>query len=281
MQAIDYAKSVTESFALPDTCSRIREMLDDDYSNIDDIAEVIAVDPSLAASLIKLANSALYNFPNKVTTIGKAVNVIGGESVYSLVMTETASSVFKQFDDVSINLERFWQQSVFTSLIARELGKLAKCKHAEQLFLTGLVASFGELAVARQAPELAANCEDYHAKLVPWQVQKRVMGFTYADVSYHIMRLWGVPEEIYSPIRQSFNIQQALEIKEAAIINGAIRGALTLIHPEFYSLPTLINLEILKSHNISEEMMVDAVAFARQEAQSILFLMNPDLFLVF
>lgn len=280
MQSLDYARAVTESFALPDACTRIREMLDDDYSTIDDIADVIAIDPSLSASLLKLANSALYNFPKKVTTISKAVNVIGGDAVYSLVMTETASTVYKQFDDASINLERYWQQAVFTSLIARELARLCGSRQSECLFLIGLLSNFGELSVARHTPAIAERAEQYHAKQTPWQLQQQLLGFSYADISVDILREWDLPEAIYLPIQQSFQLGKVMDSRDAAIIYASIRAALTLVHPEKYSISSLINLELLKTQHIDEEKLLDAISFARQEATSILFLMNPDLFLI-
>lgn len=70
----------TRSFSLPDICLRIREVLDDNRSDAQDIGRLIALDPSLTAKILKLANSALFRFPSQVDSIGKAVSVIGRRS---------------------------------------------------------------------------------------------------------------------------------------------------------------------------------------------------------
>ena len=46
----------TRSFSLPDICLRIREVLDDNRSDAQDIGRLIALDPSLTAKILKLAN---------------------------------------------------------------------------------------------------------------------------------------------------------------------------------------------------------------------------------
>ncbi|WP_438862835.1 HDOD domain-containing protein [Neptunicella sp.] len=280
MQAIDYAKNVTESFALPDICTRIKELLEDNCSTADDIAEVVALDPSLSIKLLKLANSALYNFPSAINTIGKAVNVIGGKALYSLVITETASSAFRHFENNAINLERFWQQSVYCSLIAKELASQAKLKDIERYFLLGLLHNFGELAVAVQSPEKAMLCEQYTEKMKPWQQQRTILGYTYANVSAEILKLWGLPEELYRPIEHFNEVMYALDDQDTAILNAASRIALSIIHPEKYSQTKILNPEIIKSFGLHAEDVVEATQYARMEAYNILVIMNPELFLI-
>ena len=51
-------------FVLPDSVTRLKACMDDEASSIDDIGD-IAFDPSLATQLLRVANSALYRFPNK------------------------------------------------------------------------------------------------------------------------------------------------------------------------------------------------------------------------
>ena len=44
---IDIARVASQSFALPDICVRIRSMLDDNHSDLEDIGRLITLDPSL------------------------------------------------------------------------------------------------------------------------------------------------------------------------------------------------------------------------------------------
>ncbi|GAA0368213.1 hypothetical protein GCM10009092_35610 [Bowmanella denitrificans] len=280
MQATDYALAVTDSFALPDACTRIKELLEDPSSTASDIAEVVSLDPSLSSKLLKLANSALYNLSTEISTISRAVNVIGGKALYSLVMTETARSAFKHFENNAIDLERFWQQSVFAGLIAKQLAQETGQKDAERFFLLGLLHNFGELAVANRSPELASQCQDVAADILPWDWQQQQLGFTYAECSGQILMLWNLPSTLFTPIANQHNLDLSLQQTDVAIVYLAVRLALMTIFKDQYSYARLINADILRNLKLTEAELENAMLSARVEAYKILVVMNPELFVI-
>ena len=73
-------------FVLPDSVTRLKACMDDEASSIDDIGDIIAFDPSLATQLLRVANSALYRFPNKIDTVTRAIQVVGTRSTYDLAL---------------------------------------------------------------------------------------------------------------------------------------------------------------------------------------------------
>ena len=186
----DLARTATQSFTLPEICLRIREMLDDRTSGMDEIGELILLDPSLSSKLLKLANSPLFRFESQIDSISKAVSVIGGEALYNLVMAETASSAFEHFSSDVIDLKRFWLQSVYCGLIAKHLAKIARHRGSERFFLVGLLHNIGELIVAVQAPEMAIECNAYDENTTPWKLQNQILGFHYAQCSADLLSEW-------------------------------------------------------------------------------------------
>lgn len=65
MDAVEYAEQASEIFVLSDSFIRIKELIDDDASTIDDIADVILLDPGLSGTILKLSNSSFFNYPGK------------------------------------------------------------------------------------------------------------------------------------------------------------------------------------------------------------------------
>ena len=121
MNALDYAEQASEVFVLSDSFIRIKELIDDEASTIDDIADVIIIDPALAGTILKLANSSLFNYPGKIDTISKAVLVLGITEVYNLVISYFTTEAFKTLtakshEDLNF-LEEFWEQSVDCALL--------------------------------------------------------------------------------------------------------------------------------------------------------------------
>jgi HD-like signal output (HDOD) protein len=274
MQAIDYAKNATQSFALPDICVRLRTMLDDKSSAIEDVGELVALDPALTSRLLKLANSSLFRFPSQIDSISKAVSVIGGEALYNLVMAETASSAFEHFGSDNIDLQRFWKQSIYASLVAKELAKQVRLRGSERFFLLGLLHNLGEVVVASQSPELAAKCENYDEYILPWERQQKVLGFTYAHCSAQVMSLWCLPEPLRYPVAQQHDVEQALKVKEIAVIYVAARAALSMVSVGLYSEEQLIDEKVLDLLCINLDDLSDIMKFALREAGSMLSLMK-------
>lgn len=274
---VEIAKVASQSFALPDICVRIRSMLDDGQSDLEDISRFIALDPSLSSKLLKLANSPLFRFESQIDSLSKAINIIGGEALYNLVMAETASSAFEHFSSDVIDLKRFWLQSIYAALVAKHLAKMIKIRGSERFFLLGLLHNLGELLVAIQAPDLAIKCCKYDEKTSPWKLQRQVLDFDYANCSAKLMEFWHLPSQLYIPVMDLHNENKALENKDVAIIYTAVRAGIAMTHDNLYSASQLINPLVLKYLNLDQEDLKDAIKFASMEADGVLGVMNPSL----
>jgi HD-like signal output (HDOD) protein len=269
------AKIATQSFALPDICVRIRSMLDDRNSAMDDIGNVLSLDPSLSSKLLKLANSPIFRFESQIDTIGKAVNVIGGEALYNLVMVETASSAFEHFSSDVIDLKKFWQQSIYCSLVAKHLAKIARIRGSERFFLLGMLHNIGELIVALHAPQEAMKCAQYDKFVSPWKLQYKVLGFHYAQCSADLLSQWQLPERLCYPVFHLHDENKAQESKEIGILYTAVRVAAAMTNERLYSLSQLVSPMVLKSLKLDQDDLTDGVKFALMEADNILAIMNP------
>lgn len=273
----DVAKVASQSFALPDICVRIRSMLDEHTTSLDDIGELISLDPSLSSKLLKLANSSLFRFESQIDTLPKAISVIGGEALYNLVMAETASSAFEHFSSDILDLERFWKQSVYAGLVAKHFAKIAKIRGSERFFVLGLLHNIGELLVAVQAPELAIKCNNYNDNISPWKLQQQILGFDYGKCSAELMKAWRLPSQLYLPIIDIHNESEALVNKEVAVLFCAVRASLFMATKDIYTINQLIPPLVLSSLGLESYDLNNAVKFAYMEADNIIRIMNPKI----
>ena len=271
----DVAKVASQSFVLPDICVRIRDMLDSDNASTDAIGDLIALDPALSSKLLKLANSSLFRFESQIDTLSKAINVIGGEALYNLVMAETASSAFEHFSSDVINLKRFWMQSVYAGLVAKHLAKIAKVRGSERFFVLGLLHNIGELLVAVQAPDLAIQCSQFDEKISPWKRQQQVLGCDYASCSAELMQAWRLPSQLYIPVMHIHNENKALSSKEVGIIYCAVRASIAMATEGIYTVNQLIPPLVLSSLKLENYDVNAAVKFALMEADNIITIMQP------
>ncbi|WDE12358.1 HDOD domain-containing protein [Thalassomonas haliotis] len=202
MKAVEYAEKAGEIFVLSDSFIRIKELIDDEASTIDDIAEVILLDPALSGTLLKLANSSFFNYPGKIDTVSKAVLVLGITEVYNLVIAYFTTEAFKPINAEEDFLESFWQRSVDCALLIKFLGTTMNIANAERLFILGLLHNLGELVIQQFDPDKVIACHSDDPAVLPWQKQQQVLGFTYGDCTAELLKLWQLPYSLIKPIRE-------------------------------------------------------------------------------
>lgn len=278
MFAHDYALQANGSFALPDACFKVKALMEREDSTIEDFANIISVDPSMASRLLQIANSAIYSFRSEVSTISKAITVIGTQALYNMMLVDVAASAFKHFSNQAIDLKRFWRTSVFCGLASKNLALKAGIRDIERLFVAGLLQNFGELVVAKVSPELAKQCEQYDQQTLPWQLQKQHLGFLYADITAELLKIWQIPGKIILPI-EHFNQAKDNQInKDVKVIYLASRLALVDSHPEVFEYDDSVDQSLCQSLNISQQDLNEATEFASKEAENILSLMSGQLY---
>jgi HD-like signal output (HDOD) protein len=278
MNAHDYALQANGSFALPDACFKIKALMEDENSEIADFANVISIDPSMTSRLLQIANSAIYSFQGEISTISRAITIIGTQATYNMMLVDVAATAFKHFENHAIDLKRFWRMSIFCGLAAKNLAIQAGIRDIERIFVAGLLQNFGELLVAKMTPDIAQRCEQYTNEQLPWQLQESALGFTYTDISADLLKIWQIPEKIILPIRY-FNEAKNIQInKDVKVLQLASRLALLDSHEDKFTFESLIDERLCKQLALSEDDLAQAAEFAAIEASSILAMMNPKLF---
>lgn len=275
MNAFDFTRQVGDVFVLPDTCLKIKEVIDNKISNLDEIAELISLDPPLASRLLKLANSALFNFPNPVDTVSKAVLLLGQTQVYNLVVAYGTTEAFRRTPADVVDLERFWEISIHCALISKYLAGVIGFKQNEPLYISGLLHNIGELVVVEVKPDIARICGHYQPKVMPWQRQQELLGFSYSDCSVALLKIWGLPESITEPINYLNTPQLQPTSKKVQILHIASRLALLNASMGLFEFLDLVDMNIVNDMGLTRSILEEARAYASLEGMSILSLLNP------
>jgi len=277
MNAQDYACKAESVFVLPDVVIKIKGLIDDNTASMQEIAEVINYDPAIMSRVLRISNSALYKFPNKVSTVSRAIQVMGTAAVYDLVLGYGVANAFKGVDGKVIDFDRFWEQSVSCALLARYFAEELSFKEPERLFICGLLHNIGELVVAQFSPAIAKKCEMTTSECSPLQLQIKHLGFSYAEVGAKLLRLWGIPSVISGPIaRQHVSLTEA-ETLDDKIMQLAYISALINASDEYNQGYSDISAELYASLEIDADCLQRAMNFTNLQLMGALALFNPGI----
>ncbi|MFA7387936.1 MAG: HDOD domain-containing protein [Thiohalobacteraceae bacterium] len=201
----------------PDICVKVFELVESNDASTREIGEVIGRDPSLTARLLRLTNSAFYNFSRRIDTVSRAVTVIGVRELYSLVIAVSAIKSFGNLPNNLVNIDTFWRHGIYTGLIARALAKRCRVLHPERMFVAGLLHDIGSLVLYSRMPETSADlllvCDGDEGIL--HQAELAELGFSHADLGGAMLATWLLPETLQEAVAYhhmpSYAVQSELE----------------------------------------------------------------------
>ncbi len=287
LQIPQLIEDVEELLSLPDVVIRANELIDSESAGVEAIAEVVALDPSLTAQLLKLVNSAFYGLPSKIETISRAITVIGMRELRSLIMSASAVEVFNKVAPEAIDMNDFWFRSVYVGLAAKQIS--ADRRKAEMFFLMGLLHDIGKIVLFMKndalANEMLREAIDSGKSL--HQVEKQRMGFTSSQVSAALLQNWGLAETLYVPISIMYeNTEASPYFKDAAILKLAARLS-DCTEPEVKGKNTeklsavLEDKELIKAAGVKPGDLEDIMNDVNLYCFDVLSVINPEASLVF
>lgn len=222
--ARELGKDVGGLITLPDVYLRISRLLDDPNSSAADIARVVAADPSFTVRLLRVANSPIYKTAQAVSTVSRAVTVIGMAQIANLALSMSVASSFEGLPNSLVSPANFWRHSLYCALAARHLAKVMGRCDSGALFTAGLLHDIGELVIFNRLPEQAREALmlvlDSGDELPVHQAEQQVLGFDHAEVGAEMARQWHLPTLLEECIAFHHHIEAAEKYpREVALIH--------------------------------------------------------------
>jgi HD-like signal output (HDOD) protein len=132
---------------LPRLALGAAEALDDPDCDLRRVADLIALDPVLAAQVIRMANSALFAGTARTDSLVTAISRLGLRETHNTVMTVAVMNTIPSLPE-PLSVHDFWTQGLGTALCSKHMAKGLGYTNAAQAYLGGLVHSLGEAYLA-------------------------------------------------------------------------------------------------------------------------------------
>jgi len=183
--------------SMPEIYLRVSELLEDESSSLQQIAETVQNDPAITSRVLKMVNSTYYGLPSQVSSVSQAVVLLGRERLRHLLIGSVLRGVFIEQDNPAFSMLAFWQHSIKTAIIARQLAhQVEAIEEPDAMFTAGLLHDIGKLLLINRFPERMLAAEEYMMRkradvLTAELIQ---MGVTHTAVGEALMQYWGLPQ---------------------------------------------------------------------------------------
>ena len=187
--------------AIPMIYSQLREAMASSSTSTQDIADIIYKDPSIAARVLQMANSAFFRLPRPMTRLDQAVGYLGFNAIRTLSMAAEVFSAWKSnIAPAGLEPLRLQQRAHRVAAAARAL-----CEEpalADDAMLAGLFHNIGYWVLLQEcAPELRRACDVARAEgIALHEAENRIIGTSHAEVGAYLLGLWGLPQVVVEAI---------------------------------------------------------------------------------
>jgi HD-like signal output (HDOD) protein len=173
---------------------RLRSLLDDAYCDLDDIVELLRVDPALTFQIIKLSNSALYGLKSRSQSLDEAVARVGFGEIHQLVGLVVSRQVF-QGDLLlyGIPAGRLWENAVAVGSLAHAFASRAG-GNAAAAYSGGLMRNLGKIILNNHTGAVQYPGEELQPSVFDWE--KSVHGTTSPEATATLLDHWRFPFDI-------------------------------------------------------------------------------------
>lgn len=185
---------------LPGSVMQISMLLLDYNVSQKKIADAVSCDPMLASRVLRLANSPIYAFQQKISSLTEAVVALGNKTMYELVMIGAVADGFAKEIRNSVVGRDNWLHSLATALTARELCALRRMRGIDEAFSCGLLHDIGKLLMFRADPELFLAVSALGDGNDSTDLEKEHWGFDHAQAGALAARRWHLPEPVCNMI---------------------------------------------------------------------------------
>ena len=141
-----YTKIMEDLPTLPSVIIELLEVILDEKSSVRDVSKIVQQDQTLTSKVLKIVNSAAYQFRGQIKTVDHATTILGFESLKNLLLSV---SVFDRIlgDDYGFNKSHFWCHSLSVAIVSQNIAKIIGYNNPDEAYVAGfeLCNAFSEL----------------------------------------------------------------------------------------------------------------------------------------
>ena len=142
--------------SLSTTIIKVLETCNDPQASANDLKRVISLDPVLTGQVLKLINSAYYSLATPVTSLARAIIMLGMNTVKNLALSSAILKTMREDSSLrTFSTDQFWTHCLCVGVVAKSLAEIKGIAPVEReaYFVAGLLHDLGKLPMNKQFPE--------------------------------------------------------------------------------------------------------------------------------
>ncbi len=199
------SKEIDKLPPLPNTVMKVVELCKDPNLKPRDLNKVISFDPVLTGKALKLINSAYYALTEKVSSIVRAIIMLGFNTVKNLALTTAVLGQVEKMGSIgALDMEGFWRHCLGVGVLAKKIAAATgeDPKNIEEYFIAGLLHDIGKIvlnkAISEDYLQVIKKSDMEEKPLI--ECEKELLTIDHIDVARNICSKWNLSDDLEQAI---------------------------------------------------------------------------------
>ena len=267
--------------SLPTSVTKVLEICNNPQTSPADLNQVISLDPVLVGRVLKLINSAYYGLGQPVTSLVRAIIMLGINTVKNLALSTTVMGhLSAKKSPQGLDMEGFWRHSLCVGVSAKLLAKKREIdsKIIEDYFTAGLLHDIGKIPLnAVQGKKYMLTVSAADRERIPLVLaEENNLGLSHSDAGSMIAAAWKLDGAIGDTIMHHHTYEDYSGAHEDVLYTVAAANRFSSLSGIGFSgdrHPAPLPAFIWESLNISQDVFHEIEKSASKEIE------NAEIFL--
>lgn len=180
--------------SLPHVLIEIYKELESETAGIERMIQLLETDPGLTARTLQIGNSAYYGAAKQITRVEDAILRVGPFDLWALLISTEVKSLFFGIRPDLMDMNSFWQHSLFTACACRVFAEQQRQDSAGELFVAGLIHDVGKLLFLQMMPIEYADVINRHIGGDEGaELEVELLGIDHGQLGARLFENWELP----------------------------------------------------------------------------------------
>ena len=224
----------------PGVAVKLLELFSAPEVTLDELNEVIGVDPTLTARIIKYANSPMFARRHEAQNLKQAITMLGANGVKMIALSFSLTEVRGETESAKFDFNKFWNASLATAICNQNIyGQTDQDK--DEGFLIGLLCNIGQLGFYCSQPDkyetMMKECPVFDLQLL--ELEQQLFDANRYEVGAKVLEKWNFPKVIVNGLNK-YATEESLASQSLKLANSMSYTILSE-SPDYDVVHTILN----------------------------------------
>jgi two-component system cell cycle response regulator len=184
---------------VPTIASKLLNLTSNDYTKLEDLSKLIETEPALSAKILQNVNSAAYALPNPVSSIHRAVNLLGFSTIRRTALTLIFfNRLIKKNAAQAFDPLFFWQHCLFVASLSRRMAVAMDHPDPDMVYTAGLLHDIGKMVLESHGRKTYSEfIHSLNGNSCSTLAEERLFfGLTHPEIGHLLCVEWKLPRSI-------------------------------------------------------------------------------------